>query len=154
MSTVNKCGKLFTGAEDASRSGQVVRIENGAIAYVGSSAEAPPTTAEDTVLDYSSSFVMPGLIDTHVHLSYGNAKTEEDIDLFAPVEYRALRGLYSAQKVLKAGFTSLAVQPALASSVWRFETPSSQGFSWVPGLPRQGGRLPIGKGCQIGIRPG
>lgn len=108
MSTVNKCGKLFTGAEDASRSGQVVRIENGAIAYVGSSAEAPPITAEDTVLDYSNSFVMPGLIDTHVHLSCGNAKTEEDIDLFAPVEYRALRGLYSAQKVLKAGFTSLA----------------------------------------------
>ena len=108
MSTVIKCGKLFTGADDDSRSGQVVRIENGAITYVGPSAEAPPVTAEDTVLDYSNSFVMPGLIDTHVHLSYGNAKTEEDIDLFAPVEYRALRGLYSAQKVLKAGFTSLA----------------------------------------------
>ena len=103
MSTVIKCGKLFTGADDTSRSGQTLRIENGAITYVGTSAEAPPVTAEDTVLDYSNSFVMPCLIDTHVHLSYGNAKTEEDIDLFAPVEYRALRGLYSAQKVLKAG---------------------------------------------------
>ena len=69
MSTVIKCGKLFTGAEDASRNGQVVRIENGAITYVGPSVEAPPITADDTVLDYSNSFVMPGLIDTHVHLS-------------------------------------------------------------------------------------
>ena len=108
MSTVIKCGKLFTGAEDASRDGQVVRVDDGRISYIGPSAEAPPVSAEDTVLDCSSSFVLPGLIDTHVHLSYGNAKTEEDIDIFAPVEYRALRGLYFAQKVLNAGFTSLA----------------------------------------------
>ena len=108
MSTVIKCGTLFTGGEDTTRSDQIIRVENGAIHSIGSSAESSPITADDTVLDYSNAFVMPGLIDTHVHLSYGNAKTEEDIDLFAPVEYRALRGLYSAQKVLKAGFTSLA----------------------------------------------
>ncbi len=77
MGTVIECGKLFTGTEDTSRTGQTLRIENGTITSVRPSAEAPPLTAEDTVLDYSNSFVMPGLIDTHVHLSYGNAKTEE-----------------------------------------------------------------------------
>ena len=107
MSTAIKCGKLFTGTEDASLSGQTLRIENGAITYVWPSAEAPPVTAEDTGLDYSNSFVIPGLIDTRVHLPCRNAKTEEGIDLFAPVEYRALREMHSAQKVLKGGFTSL-----------------------------------------------
>ena len=81
MSIVIKCGKLFTGAEDASRSSQIVRIENGAISYVGPSVEAPPVTAEDKVLDYSNFFVMPGLIDTqHRRLHRVFAVTESLTD--------------------------------------------------------------------------
>ena len=43
---------------------------------------------------------MPGLIDVHTHLAYGNAKSEEDIDLYQPMEFRALRALFFAQKVV------------------------------------------------------
>ncbi|MGE4531513.1 MAG: amidohydrolase family protein [Acidithiobacillus sp.] len=50
---------------------------------------------------------MPGMIDVHTHLAYGNAKTEEDIDLYAAMEFRALRGLFFAQQVLGSGFTSI-----------------------------------------------
>ena len=50
---------------------------------------------------------MPGLIDVHTHLAYGNAKSEEDIDLYQPMEFRALRGLFFAQKVVAAGYTSI-----------------------------------------------
>jgi imidazolonepropionase-like amidohydrolase len=50
---------------------------------------------------------MPGLIDVHTHLAYGNAKSEEDIDLYSPLEFRALRGLFFAQKVAAAGYTSI-----------------------------------------------
>ena len=59
------------------------------------------------MLDYSSLFVMPGLIDVHTHLAYGNAKSEEDIDLYSPLEFRALRGMFFAQKVAAAGFTAM-----------------------------------------------
>ncbi len=59
------------------------------------------------MLDYSGLFVMPGLIDVHTHLAYGNAKTEEDIDLYQPLEFRALRALFFAQKVVAAGYTAL-----------------------------------------------
>src|SRR5258708_16735129 len=41
------------------------------------------------------------------HLAYGNAKTEEDIDLYQPMEFRSLRGLFFAQKVVAAGYTSI-----------------------------------------------
>src|SRR2546428_11729255 len=50
---------------------------------------------------------MPGLIDVHTHLAYGNAKSEEDIDLYSPLECRALRGLFFAQKVAAAGYTAI-----------------------------------------------
>ena len=50
---------------------------------------------------------MPGLIDVHTHLAYGNAKSEEDIDLYSPLEFRTLRGMFFAQKGAAAGYTAL-----------------------------------------------
>jgi imidazolonepropionase-like amidohydrolase len=102
------CGKLFTGLDDSAKAGQTVVIEGDTIQFVGPSAAAPAPAPGDKVIDHSGHFVLPGLIDMHVHLSYGNAKTEEDIDLYAPVEFRALRGLEAAQRVLAAGFTTIA----------------------------------------------
>jgi imidazolonepropionase-like amidohydrolase len=103
-----RCGKLFTSTDDTAASAQTIIVEDGRIDHVGPTDAAPAAAPADEVIDHGDCFVMPGLTDIHVHLSYGNARTEEDIDLFSPVEYRALRGLYSAQRVLKAGFTSIA----------------------------------------------
>ena len=112
-----KCGKLFTGNAMANGPGdQYLVVEGDSITHVGSLSPGLQPGPGDTVTDYSRFFVAPGLIDIHVHLSYGNAKTEEDIDLYASVEFRALRGLEAAQKVLKAGYTSIA-DPATTSLV-------------------------------------
>lgn len=108
MKTFVRCGELFTGQEDeAEKDGVLVFAEDGAIEFAGAAAAAPRRGRQDRALDYSQFFVMPGLIDVHTHLAYGNAKTEEDIDLYAPLEFRALRGLFFAQKMLTAGFTAL-----------------------------------------------
>ncbi|MPZ35588.1 MAG: amidohydrolase family protein [Rhodospirillales bacterium] len=111
-----RCGTLFTGCEDEPIRDATIVIEGDRIAAVETRAKAPEPKPGDEVVDLSNRFVMPGLSDIHVHLSYGNAKTEEDIDLFASVEYRALRGLAAAQKVLRAGFTSMA-DPATTGRV-------------------------------------
>jgi imidazolonepropionase-like amidohydrolase len=103
-----RCGTLFTGREnEARRDCTLIAADDGTIAYVGATAAAPPPGPKDTVIDYSGLFVMPGLIDVHTHLAYGNAKSEEDIDLYQPLEFRALRGLFFAQKVIAAGYTSI-----------------------------------------------
>ena len=69
---------------------------------------AHPSVGEsDRSIDHSRHFVMPGLIDVHTHLAYGNAKSEEDIDLYSPLEFRTLRGMFFAQKVAAAGFTAI-----------------------------------------------
>ncbi len=108
MKTFVSCGRLFTGCDDDAVAGQsLVFDEEGVIAYVGAEADAPQRRRHDRTLDYSSLFVMPGLIDVHTHLAYGNAKSEEDIDLYSPLEFRALRGMFFAQKMAAAGFTAL-----------------------------------------------
>jgi imidazolonepropionase-like amidohydrolase len=103
-----KCGTLFTGNEDVERNRQTLVVDaRGRLAYVGPTDGAPPAAAGDEVLDYADLFVMPGLHDVHTHLAYGNAKTEEDIDLYQPMEFRALRAMFFAQKCLSAGYTSI-----------------------------------------------
>lgn len=108
MSTHFLCGHLYDGLNGTARTDQTVVVEDGRIRFVGPTQKAPVRENGDEVIDHSSAFVMPGLVDVHTHLAYGNAKTEEDIDLYAPLEFRALRGLFMAQRVLKSGYTSIA----------------------------------------------
>src|SRR5213078_4482062 len=106
--TFVRCGSLFTGCEDEAQPGGMLVFDgDGRLSYVGAEAGAPRRTKSDRALDYSGCFVMPGLIDVHTHLAYGNAKSEEDIDLYSPLEFRALRGMFFAQKVAAAGYTAI-----------------------------------------------
>jgi imidazolonepropionase-like amidohydrolase len=108
MRTFVRCGQLFTGREDEPRRGEMLVFdEEGMLDYVGPDAGAPRRQRGDRLFDHSGHFVMPGLIDVHTHLAYGNAKSEEDIDLYSPLEFRALRGMFFAQKVAAAGFTAI-----------------------------------------------
>ena len=108
MNTFVRCGSLFTGREDeAQQGGALVFDGEGRLLYAGAEAGAPRRAKADQLLDYSGCFVMPGLIDVHTHLAYGNAKSEEDIDLYSPLEFRALRGMFFAQKVAAAGYTAI-----------------------------------------------
>src|SRR5437763_13871418 len=108
MNTFVRCGSLFTGREgEAQTAGMLVVDRDGRLTYVGAEAAAPRRTKNDRLIDHSVHFVMPGLIDVHTHLAYGNAKSEEDIDLYSPLEFRALRGMFFAQKVAAAGYTAI-----------------------------------------------
>lgn len=111
-----RCGHLFDGLGEELRRNQTLVVEDGLIAHAGPTSEAPPPGPGDPVIDHSDAYVLPGLIDMHVHLSYGNAQANEDVDMFAPAEFRALRALHAAGKVLRAGYTSLA-DPASTNRV-------------------------------------
>jgi imidazolonepropionase-like amidohydrolase len=108
MTTHVRCGSLFASDEKTAHASCTITYDDaGIIRYAGPDAGAPPVALHDTVLDYSRLFVMPGLLDVHTHLAYGNAKSEEDIDLYQPLEFRTLRGMFFAQKVIAAGYTSI-----------------------------------------------
>src|ERR1043166_9770480 len=108
MNTFVRCGSLFTGREDEAQPGGVVGLDDaGRVVYAGPEAGAPRRGKSDRLIDHSGHFVMPGLIDVHTHLAYGNAKSEEDIDLYSPMEFRALRGMFFAQQVAASGYTAI-----------------------------------------------
>ena len=116
MKTHIRCGRLFTGHADTAAENQTIVVDNGRVAAIMPTASAPPPGPSDTVIDHSGRFVMPGLIDIHTHISYGDAKSQEDIDLYASMEFRALRAMIAAQKVMRAGYTAF-VDPATSGLV-------------------------------------
>ena len=105
--------RVFTGLEDDYRTDQTVVVDNGVFSFVGASATAPKPKPGDTIIQASGKgherVLMPGLVDVHTHLVFGNARSEEDIDFWVTPEFRALRSLFFSQHVLAAGYASIAV---------------------------------------------
>lgn len=65
----------------------------------------PPETRR---LDATGKTLMPGLIDAHCHMTYGESLTQEEQDIFTSVEARTLRAAWNVQKVLFAGVTGIS----------------------------------------------
>ncbi|KWX67331.1 amidohydrolase family protein [Mycobacterium sp. NAZ190054] len=67
-----------------------------------------PRGHDVTVVNATGKTVMPGLIDAHCHMTYGESRTEEEIDLYTSAELRTLKAAFHAQKVLSAGVTGIS----------------------------------------------
>lgn len=90
-------------------------IENGAVVtegeriqWVGPVAGMPSHYAAPAyeVIDLPGRSILPGLIDGHTHISFGESRSEEENALYTPPEFRALKAIYYAKKVLQAGVTT------------------------------------------------
>src|SRR5262245_50279615 len=66
MTTHVQCGSFFAGNQDTEHKDWTLVIgDDGNIAYVGPTAQAPLPGPKATVIDHSNLFVMPGMIDVH-----------------------------------------------------------------------------------------
>ena len=94
-----KCGRLIDGKLPNAISDAVILISGDRIDAVGSGIKIP---AAAEVIDLSRATVLPGLIDTHTHLTY-HYDTEQN-------EKPVVTGIYAtdnARKTLEAGFTTV-----------------------------------------------
>jgi imidazolonepropionase-like amidohydrolase len=94
-----RCGRLIDGNSANVIANAVILIEGDRIAAVGRDLKIP---AGAEVIDLSRATVLPGLIDTHTHLTY-HYDTEQ-------TERSAVTGIYSsenAKATLGAGFTTV-----------------------------------------------
>ncbi|MDB5807814.1 MAG: putative dipeptidase [Betaproteobacteria bacterium] len=101
-------GKVIDGSLNPPIDNGAVVTEGERIVWVGRAPALPAqyTTAAYEVIDLPGRCIMPGLVDAHIHISFGEARTEEENALYTPVEFRTAKALYYAKKVLQAGVTS------------------------------------------------
>ncbi|HUY18164.1 MAG TPA: amidohydrolase family protein [Candidatus Binataceae bacterium] len=101
-------GKVIDGSLDAPIENGAVVFEGERIAWVGARAQLPNQYlgADYEQIALPGRSILPGLVDGHTHISFGEARSEEELALYTPVEYRALKAIWNARKVLQAGVTS------------------------------------------------
>lgn len=105
MKKVILCGELFDAVDKNVRKDMAIVLDGNRITAVEPSATVDRTGCE--VVDLSGKFVMPGLIDTHVHVYFDGL-----VDGFAPFPNQQhgeilLDCMLRAQRDLLAGFTSI-----------------------------------------------
>lgn len=103
-------GTLIDATGAAPRPHTSVFVSGNRIEKIGD-AQALKAHAEQrfghATIDASGKTIMPGLIDAHCHISYGDILSFEELDLYTSVEFRSIRAAYNAKKVLRAGVTSI-----------------------------------------------
>lgn len=105
MALIIKNGLVWDGTGTAPRTGLAVVVEGGKVSRLCPVTEVAIEDC-DEVIDANGNFVMPGMIDCHVHIhSSGDADTREENRESAPL--RALRAAQYARLDLEAGFTTV-----------------------------------------------
>jgi imidazolonepropionase-like amidohydrolase len=104
---VIKAGHFFDARTGKMIDNQMIIVQNGRIKEVGSNLKINKT---DTIIDLSNSWVLPGLMDCHVHITsnqeYRNRKGS-DIAVKESNALRAIRGSVVAKQFLDNGFTTI-----------------------------------------------
>ena len=105
MDTVIKNITLIDGTGREPFQNAVLAIREGKISYAGpASGWSEAEDGNAISLDLHRQFVLPGLIDCHVHLS---GSGEADSQFSAPNGQMALKILKNAQRNLTAGITTV-----------------------------------------------
>jgi imidazolonepropionase-like amidohydrolase len=99
-------GRVLDVPGKPARGPATIIVRNGHIAEVRSGHE--PAEAGAELVDLRDRFVLPGLIDSHVHLSSDRAGNEGLLAGFTDsAQLTAYETLWNAQKTLRAGFTTV-----------------------------------------------
>ena len=107
QNTVIKAGHLFDARSGKMLDNQIIVIQDGKIKEVGANLKF---SKEDKIIDLSDSWVLPGLMDCHVHvatnLGYRKRNWSETY-VTESNSLRAIRGSVVAKQFLDNGFTTI-----------------------------------------------
>lgn len=97
-------GFVFDSESRSFAEGLDVLCQHGRIVRVGRDLSAPEGVA---VLDCTGRYLVPGLIDCHVHLTSSGDPNELNVAAGAPLPIRAWKAEAFARATLEAGFTTV-----------------------------------------------
>ncbi|HZF94226.1 MAG TPA: amidohydrolase family protein [Allosphingosinicella sp.] len=145
-------GRLITDPAQRARGPSTITVVDGRITAVTDGHQPAPAGAR--LIDLSSRTVMPGLIDTHVHISSnpGGDFWREAVD---SDEYATLIGVRNARTTARAGFTTvrdLGSAPGVGTALSRA---TAEGLIAGPRIVASGPAISIigGHGDVNGFRP-
>jgi imidazolonepropionase-like amidohydrolase len=98
-------GRIFDGTGEAEVDNGAVWIEGQEIRAVGRLEDFGDVDDRATRIDLGGRFVMPGMTESHSHLSYNNVLTFQDLDVKAGPETATINTMVNARKMLRAGYT-------------------------------------------------
>ncbi len=107
QNTVIKAGHFFDARNGEMLENQIIIVKDRKIIEVGAN---PKFSETDSIIDLSNSWVLPGLMDCHVHITanlpYRNLQMEQ---MYASesTSLRAIRGTVVAKQFLDNGFTTI-----------------------------------------------
>lgn len=107
QNTVIKAGHFFDAQSGKMLNDQFIVIKNGKIKEVGANIKLKKS---DKVIDLSDSWVLPGLIDCHVHITTNLPYRKGDWNdeyITESNALRAIRGSVVARQFLDNGFTTI-----------------------------------------------
>ena len=100
-------GSVISGTGDAPSTETDVFIQGDVIVAVGGAARGLASAAGPTVehVDASGLTVMPGLIDAHCHISFGEPASNDELFFHRDQSTAAMLAAFNVQKLLLAGVT-------------------------------------------------
>src|SRR5207245_8906913 len=105
-------GTLIDGTGNAPTRNEAIVIQGNRIKSAGRLLGDIKLEDRDSVevIDAAGQWIMPGLIDAHTHLSYGNPKVPGEARGRGTTrpEFNTRRAAWNARKVLRSGVTSIS----------------------------------------------
>lgn len=102
--TILTNARVFTAKDESVIESGAVWVSGNVIRYAGAQSQMPAAPAGSERIDAKGKFVMPGMTETHAHLSFADASP------FAigatPVEEATITAVNNASLMLASGFTS------------------------------------------------
>jgi imidazolonepropionase-like amidohydrolase len=106
--TLIQAGRLLDRPGNAPRGPSTIVVRNGGIEAVRDGFVGTDAFPGATMIDLRQHFVLPGLIDSHVHLDSDRAGDEGLVEALTSSDpYFAYEAALNARKTLEAGFTSV-----------------------------------------------
>jgi imidazolonepropionase-like amidohydrolase len=128
--TLIYAGTLLAVPGEAPLAAQTITIEGNRIMHIDAGF-LEPQNAGVRVIDLSDKFVLPGLMDMHVHLLGELGPTSRTDQLSETTSMAALKGAMHARRTLHAGFTTVRDLGGEAEAIYALRDAIAEGA--VPG---------------------